>query len=240
MPPRVSRTWVAAVLMRLSFRRQETVHFENRIAKCRRVLWTEYAIYARILSEYAPLGQRDTPGRGSPFNHRRLQFRMKAIDKSDTYHAHDYEAMKSEFLSLVDFTNYQLSILAIESIGLTKHSQEFQDWLVSDSVSLPLKIDLLNTIYRDHPQLRAFRQVLSRLQAQSQFVAVLSPPSDGGRRAGRVPAGNSASERVPLDELKSRLAELREVEDVLVYWLACVKRGILPSITADDFVDSVS
>ncbi len=165
---------------------------------------------------------------------------MKATAKSDSRYARDYEPMRGEFLSLIDFANYQLSVLSVESLGLTRHSQEFQDWLVSASVSLPLKIDLLNTIYREHPQLRAFRKVLSSLQSLWQFVAVLNAPSEASRRTSRAPAGDASAARVPLEELKARLAELREIEDVLVYWLACVKRGTPPSISADDFVDSVS
>ncbi len=165
---------------------------------------------------------------------------MKATAKSDSKYAQDYEPMRGEFLSLIDFANYQLSVLAVESLGLTKHTQEFQDWLVSASVPLPLKTDLLNAIYTDHPQKRAFRKVLGNLQSLWQFAAVLSPTTEASRSPGRAPAGASLPARVPLEELKARLAELREIEDVLVYWLACVKRGTLPSISADDFVDSVS
>lgn len=165
---------------------------------------------------------------------------MRATAKGGTNRADDYEPVKGEFLSLIEFANYQLSVLAVESLGLTKHAQEFQDWLVSASVSLPLKTDLLNAIYKDHPQKRAFRKVLSSLQSLWQFGTVLATPSQASYRSSKASGGDSLQGRVPFDELKSRLAELREVEDVLVYWLACVKRGAPPSISADDFVDSVS
>jgi hypothetical protein len=82
--------------------------------------------------------------------------------------------------------------------------------------------------------------VLSSLQSLWQFGTVLATLSQASYRSSRENGGDSLQSSVPLDELKSRLAELREIEDVLVYWLACVKRGAPPSVSADDFVDSVS
>ncbi len=154
--------------------------------------------------------------------------------------AEEYGPMRGEFLSLMEFTNYQLSVVVVESLGLTKHSQEFQDWLVSTTVSLPMKIDLFNNIYRGHRQIRAFRKVLSRLQSLWGIAGALGGPSQADSRPAKSSPGLSSPETMPARELKTHLAELREIEDVIAYWVACVKRGVSPSISADDFVDSVS
>lgn len=144
---------------------------------------------------------------------------------------------KGEYLSLMASSEYHLTLVITEYLGIIRHSQEFQDWLVSVPIPFSCKIDLFESLIKEDTQLDQFRGLLRSLRSLWGFRNILAHSFDThfGTRTSRgkeVPAN-----QVTLKALKSRIGELRKVEDTLSYMLVCAEVGTPPPESVDDFSD---
>ena len=145
--------------------------------------------------------------------------------------------LKGEFLSLMASTEYYLSQLIVEYLGINNHAQEFQDWFVTAPLSFGCKVDLFRTLSREDAQLNQFRSELNSLDSLWEYRNILAH-SFGDHFGVRTAKGREISaDKVTLPVLKSKIGILRKVEDQISYILVCSEHGTIPPISADDFAD---
>jgi hypothetical protein len=150
----------------------------------------------------------------------------------------EFELLRGEYLSLMASTEYHLTLLLIEYLGITSHRDEFQDWFVNLQTSFSCKVDLFQSFIKEDTQLEQFRALFNSLRSLWDFRNILahSFPTHFGTRTSKgkeVPAS-----RISLKALKSRLGELRKVEDQITYMLVCFEQGTPEPFSSDDFADA--
>lgn len=145
--------------------------------------------------------------------------------------------LKGEFLSLMASTEYYLSQLIVEYLGIKNHSEEFHNWFVTAPINFGCKVDLFRTLSREDVQLDQFRSQLNSLDSLWEYRNILAH-SFGDHFGTRTAKGKEiAADKVTLPVLKSKIGILRKVDNLILNILVDFQTGPIPPCSADDFAD---